>query len=156
MKNRVYFEDTGGVYDAPLQVVWDFILHDKEFHPQAHQHSLRNFRWKDVNETTGIASCEVHRVGRWMKMTARITTIPPVARIHEELTGRYARTKVVFLYTPKGKRTGTDVYAELASDTVSPEELKNEWRQTLTAAFNEDVLMLQKFVQKRNRKGARK
>src|SRR3989442_15707558 len=108
MKSRVYFEDPGSVFDAPLEMVWDYILHDDEFHPQAHKDSLRNFKWKDVNEIAGMASCEVHRAGRWMKMTSRITTIPPVARIDEELTRRFAGSKIVLLYTPKGKRTGIE------------------------------------------------
>ena len=156
MRSKLYFRDTGSVYDAPLEAVWDFILHDEEFHPQAHRGSLRNFKWKDVNEITGVASYEVQRAGRWTKKTSRLTTIRPVARIQEELTGRYAGSKIVYLYTPKGERTGIDVFAELASDTLSPEELENEWRQTLTNSFNEDVPWLRKFVRKRDRKISKK
>ena len=56
MKSRVRFEDKGSVYDAPLGVVWEFMFHDEEFHPQAHRGGLRNFKWKRVNEITGLAS----------------------------------------------------------------------------------------------------
>jgi hypothetical protein len=152
MKSRVHFEDTGTVYDAPLEALWDFILHDEVFHPEAHKDTLRNFKWKDVSEITGVASCEVQVSGHWIKKKSRITTIPPIARIQEELTGRYAGSKIVYLYTPRGKKTGVDVYAELASDTSSPEELENEWRKTLSGAYNEDVPWLRKFIRKRSRK----
>ena len=152
MKSRVHFEDKGTVYEAPIEVVWDFMLHDEEFHPRAHGGGLRNLRWKDVNEITGLASFETHGTGRWIKRSSRITTVPPVARILEELTGRYAGSKIVFLYTPKGERTGVDVFAELASDTLSPEELEDEWRRTLEKSFEEDVPWLRKLVEKRSGK----
>jgi len=156
MKSGVHFEDMGTVYDAPPDALWEFILHDEEFHPEAHRGTLRNFKWKDVSEITGVASCEVKRAGGWTRKKSRITSIPPVAGIQEELTGRYAGSKIVYLYTPKGKKTRVDVFAELASDTLSPQQLKEEWRQTLTGAFNEDVPWLRRFVQERNRKESRK
>jgi hypothetical protein len=139
----VYFEDKGSVYDAPIDVVWDFIMNDNEFHPQAHHGSLRNMKWKEMNEITAEATCEVVRGGRWMKMKARITTIPPLARINEEFEGAYAGLKMVFLYTSKGNKTGIDVYVR------APKAVANELRETLAKAFQEDVPMLRAFARKR-------
>ena len=31
----VYFEDRGSVVDAPMDVVWDYILKDNDYHPKA-------------------------------------------------------------------------------------------------------------------------
>ncbi|MGA2663657.1 MAG: SRPBCC family protein [Nitrososphaerales archaeon] len=137
-----YFEDKGSVYDAPIDVVWDF-MNDGEFHPQAHAGSLRNMRWKEVNEITGEATCEVVRGGRWIKMKARITTVPPLVRISEEFEGAYAGSKMVFLYTPKGNKTGIDVYVR------APKAVADELRETLAKAFREDVPMLRAFARKR-------
>ncbi len=139
----VYFEDKGSVYDAPIDVVWDFIMNDNEFHPRAHRGSLRNMKWKEVNEITDEATCEVVRGGRWMKMKARITTIPPLARISEEFEGAYAGLKMVFLYTPKGNKTGIDVYVR------APKAVADKLRETLAKAFQEDIPMLRAFARKR-------
>ena len=139
----VNFEDKGSTYDAPIDVLWDFIMNDNEFHPQAHRESLRNMKWKQVNEITGEATCEVLRGGRWTKMEARITTIPPLARISEEFAGAYAGLKMVFLYTPKGNKTGIDVYVR------APKAVADELRETLAKAFQEDIPMLRAFAHKR-------
>ena len=155
-KSRVHFEDLGTVYDAPVDVVWDFMLRDEEFHPKAHRRSLRGLKWEEQNEITTSASFETFRAGRWIRRKSRITTIPPMARILEELEGPYAGSKIVFLYTPKGRKTGVDVFAELASDTLSAEQLEREWRETLAGAFEEDLPMFRKFVRARKRSAGRK
>ncbi len=144
----VYFEDRGTVLDAPLDVVWDFILKDNKFHPKAHHNTLRKMRWKDLNEITGQGTCEVVRGGRWTKMRFRMTTIRPFVRISEEFGGRYDAQKMVFLYTPKGKRTAVDVFVQ------THKEVAEEIRQTLAQAHEEDLPMLHEFL--RNRKGVRK
>ena len=59
----IYFEDRGTVLDAPIEVVWDFILKDDEYHPKAHHDTLRNMKWKDLNDITGEGTCEVMREG---------------------------------------------------------------------------------------------
>ena len=55
----IYFEDRGTVLDAPIDVVWDFMVKDNEFHPMAHQNGLRNMKWKDLNEITGKAHAKL-------------------------------------------------------------------------------------------------
>ena len=139
----VYFEDRGTILDAPIDVVWDFILNDREFHPRAHQTSLRKMKWRDISEVTGVGTCEVRRGGRWSKMKFRLTSIRPFVRIIEEFEGRYAGQKMVFLYIPKGKRTGVDVFV------TSPKEVAMETRDTLAKAHEEDVPMLRDFARRR-------
>jgi hypothetical protein len=139
-RELVYFEDRGTVYDAPIDILWDFMLKDDEFHPRAHHSSLRKMKWKDLNEITGEGTCEVVRGGKWDKMRFRITTIPPFVRIQEDLAGRYAGQKKVFLYSPKGKRTVVDVYV------LTPKEVAEETRRTLAHAYEEDVPALREFV----------
>src|SRR5579871_1868505 len=106
----VYFEDRGTVYDAPIDFLWDFILKDNEFHPRAHQNTLRNMKSKNLSDITEEGSCEVVRGGRWSKMRYRMTTIPPFVRIVEDFAGRYAGQRMVFIYTSKGKGTAVDVF----------------------------------------------
>ena len=141
----VFFEDGGSTYDAPIDVLWDF-MNDNEFHPRAHRGSLRNMKWKEMNEITGEATCEVLRGGRWVKMKSRITTVPPLARISEESEGAYAGLMMVFLYTPIGDRTRVDVYVR------APKSVAGELKETLAKAFQEDVPMLRAFARKRGQK----
>jgi len=141
----VYFEDRGSVLDAPIDVVWDYILKDNDFHSRAHRTSLRNMKWKDLSEITGGVSCEVMRGGKWSKMRFRVTSIPPFVRISEEFAGRYAGQKMVFLYTPKGKRTGIDVFV------LTPKEVAEETQRTLAQAHEEDAPMVRAFSRSRNK-----
>lgn len=136
----VYFEDRGTVYDAPIDVVWDFMLTDNEFHPKAHHSTLRRMKWKDVNDITGEGTCEVLRGGKWDKMRFRMTTVPPLVRIQEDFAGRHAGQKVVYLYTPKGKRTAVDVFV------WAPKDAAEEMRRSLASAFEEDVPALREYV----------
>lgn len=139
----IYFEDRGTVLDAPIDVVWDFILKDNVYHPKAHQTGLRNMKWKDLNEITGEGTCVVMRGVKWRKMKFRITTIPPFARIVEEFGGRYDGQKFVLLYTPKGrKKTAVDVFV------YTRKKLAKEMRETFAKAHEEDVPMLREFVRK--------
>jgi hypothetical protein len=73
-------------------------------------------------------------------MKFRITTIPPFVRIQEDLAGRYAGQKKVFLYSPKGGKTVVDVYV------LTPEGVAEETRRTLANAYEEDVPALREFV----------
>jgi hypothetical protein len=139
----IYFEDRGTVLDAPIDVVWDFMLKDNVYHPKAHHNTLRNMKWKDLNEITGQGTCEVIRGGRWSKMRFRMTTIPPYVRISEEFGGRYAGQKMVFLYTPKGRnKTAIDVFV------YAPKRVAKETREDLAKAHEEDVPMLREFARK--------
>lgn len=136
----VYFEDRGSVINAPIDVVWEYILTDNEFHSKAHNTSLRNMKWKDLSEITGEGTCEVMRGGHWSKMKFRLTTIPPFVRISEEFEGPYAGQKMVFLYTPKGKRTAVDVFL------LTPKDVAEETRRSLAHAHKEDVPMIREFL----------
>ena len=139
----VYFEDRGTVYNAPIDVLWDFILKANEPHSKAHQRTLRNMNWRVLNEITGEGSCEVVRGGTWRKMRFRITTIPPLVRIIEEFGGRYDGQKIVFLYTPKGRRTAVDVFVR------TRKEVAEETRQALANAYEEDLPALRKYLRSR-------
>lgn len=150
----VYFEDRGSVYDAPLDVVWDFMLRDETFHPQAHATSLRNIESKPLSEVTDLISCEVRKGGKWRRLVTRLTTIRPAVRIAEELEGPYAGSKMVFVYTPRGSRTVVDVLCYMRSLELTPKQIKVDTRRTLTNAFREDAPWFSKYARSRKVKGS--
>jgi hypothetical protein len=141
-----YFEDRETVLDAPMNLVWDFIMKDSEFHPKAHRGSLRKMKWKDVNDITGEGECEVMRGGKWRKMKFRVTTIPPLVRVVEEFGGRYAGQKFVLLYTPRGRnKTAVDVFV------YTRRALAKEMMETFAVSHEEDVPMLREFARKQRK-----
>jgi hypothetical protein len=143
-----YFEDRGGVFDAPIEVVWDYIEKDQEFHPKAHGTSLRNFEGKDFSEITSLVSCEVRSGGRWRRMVSRYTSIRPAVRINEELEGPYAGSKMVFLYSPRGKRTAIDVLCFMQSSELTAEEIQRDTLRSLAKTFTEDAPFVRRYAQK--------
>jgi hypothetical protein len=143
-----YIEDRGTVLDAPLEVVWDFMQRDEEFHPKAHTTTLRRVKWKDLSEVTGIIRCEVDDGDGWRRMVARLTTIRPAVRIVEELEGPYAGSKMVFLYSPRGRRTAVDVLCYMRSSELSPREMKRRQLGALASAAAEDAPWLRRFARK--------
>jgi len=72
-----------------------------------------------------------------------MTTIPPLIRIHEEFAGRRAGLKMVFLYTPKGKRTAVDVFV------LAPRSVVEETRRSLAQADAEDAPMVRAYSRSR-------
>ncbi len=142
----VYFEDRGAVYDAPLEVVWDFMLQDETFHPQAHKGVVRNFVSKALSDVTELLSWE-HRQGRaWKRVSARFTTIRPALRVTEYLDGPYAGSTAVFVYSPRGRRTAVDVLCYMRSAELTPKQIERTYRKTLAGAYREDGPWFRKYV----------
>jgi hypothetical protein len=146
--SMTYFEDRGTVLDAPLEVVWDFIEKDEEFHPKAHGPTLRNFESKELSEVTRLIHCEVLWGGHWRKMVTRFTSIRPAVRINEWLEGPYAGSKFVLLYSPRGRRTAVDILCYMHSSELSPEEIKRETLGTFAKSHAEDLPYLRRFARK--------
>jgi hypothetical protein len=142
-----YVEDRGAVYDAPLEVVWDFMEKDETFHPKAHTAKVRHFNEKALSEVTTLLSYERRIGGRWEKMVCRLTSIRPAVRIQEDLDGPYAGSKTVFLYTPRGGRTVVDVFGYVKSPELTPAEIKRERRKTWLSAYAEDLRYFRRFAQ---------
>ena len=146
----VYFEDRGTVYDAPLEVVWDFIMKDETFHPQAHESVVRNFKSKALSDVTEVLSWEKLEGRKWHKRSGRFTTIRPALRIQEDLDGPYAGSTMVYVYSPRGPRTAVDVLCYMRSTELNPRQIEVEFRRTLGGAYREDVPWLRKYVRSLN------
>ncbi|MCI4330262.1 MAG: hypothetical protein L3K19_00225 [Thermoplasmata archaeon] len=141
-----YVEDRGAVYDAPLEVVWDFMEKDETFHPKAHTAAVRNFEEKALSEVATLLSYERRSGGRWEKMVCRMTAMRPAVRIQEDLDGPYAGSKTVFLYTPQGERTVVDVFGYVQSPELTPAEIKRDRKKTWANAYSEDLPYFRRFA----------
>jgi hypothetical protein len=141
-----YVEDRGAVYDAPLEVVWDFREKDETFHPRAHTADVRNFAAKALSEVTTLLRYERRNGGRWEKMVCRMTTLRPAVRIQEDLDGPFAGSKTVFLYTAQGERTVVDVFGYVRSSELTPAEIKRDSKKTWANAYPEDLPYFRRFA----------
>lgn len=63
---------------------------------------------------------------------------PPVSVVTEWLEGVLAGSKLVYVYAPKGERTGINVYGEFTSPTLTPEEVEAAARAFLDSEFRDD------------------
>jgi hypothetical protein len=151
--NPVYFEDRGAIYDAPLDVVWDFWRNDETYHPNAHTSAVRNFRTRDLSEVTTLVYYEALEAGKWEKRACRMTTIPPAVRVQEDLKGPGAGSIKVYVYSPRGSRTAVDVLCWMRSTKLTPKQIKSVTRKVFAKAFHEDLPWFQKYVNSRRRKG---
>jgi hypothetical protein len=141
-----YVEDRGAVYDAPPEVVWDFMEKDETFHPKAHTADVRNFEEKALSEVTILLSYERRSGGQWKKMVCRMTSMRPAVRIQEDLDGPDAGSKTVFLYKPQGERTVVDVFGYVQSSVHTPAEIRRDRKKTWAKAYAEDLPYFRRFA----------
>ena len=145
----VYLEDRGAVYDAPIDIVWDFWLKDETFHPKAHRSKVRNFEQKQLSEVSTLLTYEQREGSRWSKRACRMTVIPPAVRVQEDLEGPYAGSTKVFLYTPRAGKTVVDVLAYMRSSELTSRQIETDTRKTFADAFREDLPWFRKYVKAR-------
>jgi hypothetical protein len=152
-RGLVYLEDRGAVYDAPLEVVWDFWLKDDTYHAQAHTSTVRNFRTKKLSELTTLIRYQALEAGKWRNKACRMTVIRPAIRIQEDLVGPDAGSIKVYVYTPQGAKTVVDVLCWMKSSERTPRQIEVAARKTFADAYREDLPWFQKYV--RSLKGKR-
>jgi hypothetical protein len=133
----VYVKDEGSTFDAPIDYVWKYIQEDKA-HDAAHKTS-RNPKFEKVSEITFLYSSERLLRGNWAPDRMRISMFPPVSVAIEFLDGVLAGSKLVYVYTPRGEKTGIDAYGEFHSKTLPPAELDTVAREFLDTEFRDDA-----------------
>jgi hypothetical protein len=137
----VYVADEGSEFDAPIEVVWKYML-GGENHDAQHT-TTRNPKFEEVSDITMIYSAERSFRGKWAPDRMRISTFPPVSVVIEWLDGVLAGSKLVYVYSPRGKKTGIDVYGEFTSKTLPPAEVEAAAREWLESEFHADAPALQ-------------
>lgn len=127
-------------FDAPIDVVWRF-LGTPEVHAPAHEGT----RGRRVTPLAGSAielSMEQRFEDAWFPVRNRITMLPPVAMAIEALEGPLAGSRSVYLYSPKGPKTGVDVYGEFVSPQFPEDRIEGVVRGFLDRVFREDSTAL--------------
>ena len=143
----VYIRDEGSVFDAPIDVVWSYIL-GGEGHDSAHT-TTRNPKFAKVSDITLLYTSERLLRGKWAADQMRISMFPPVAVVTEWIEGVLAGSKLVYVYSPDGHRTRIDVYGEFVSPTLSAQEVEATAREFLDTEFAADAPAVKAHAQKR-------
>jgi hypothetical protein len=142
-----HVSDVGSELDAPVDVVWKF-LNSGEPHARAHK-SIRNRTATPAGENTVVATMERLWKGSWVKVANRLTAVPPVALVVEQLEGPFAGSKSVTIYLPRGAKTGVDVHGEFLSPSIPPAQIDQEARAWLGEAFDEDAAAIRAYAAQR-------
>jgi hypothetical protein len=133
----VYVKDEGSTFDAPLDIVWKYIQ-DGEVHDAQHK-TTRQPKFESVSEVTMIYAAERNFRGKWAPDRMRISAFPPVSMVIEWLDGILAGSKLVYVYSPRGEKTGIDVYGEFTSPSLPPHDVETAAREWLASEFDEDA-----------------
>jgi len=141
-----YFEDTGNIIDAPIELVWAYL--SSEHHGPAHAGSARNFDVKETVGSTAVISADRLMNGRWARFVSKSTDFPPLCICNEEVEGDFAGSKFILVYRPKGNQTQVDVYGDVRSSGMDPNTARAAFLKLLEGAYLEDVLAIAKFPKK--------
>jgi hypothetical protein len=133
----VYLKDEGSVFDAPIDFVWKY-LYGGEAHDAAHK-TTRNGSLKKYSDITFLYSSERLLRGKWSADRMRISMFPPISVVTEWLEGVLEGSKLVYVYSPQGKKTRVDVYGEFTSKSLPPSEIESAAKEFLEMEFAADA-----------------
>lgn len=134
----VHVRDEGSRYDGSIETVWRY-LNNPELHGQSHK-DTRNRTAKPEGGLTTRLSMERNWKGAWVKVSFRVTVLPPLGYVAEYTEGPFAGTNTFTVYTPlDSDHTQVDVYGEFKSPTIPEAELESAARQFLESVYNDDA-----------------
>ncbi|MCI4327399.1 MAG: hypothetical protein L3K16_07185 [Thermoplasmata archaeon] len=133
----VFVQDEGSLFDAPIEVVWEYIFGGGD-HDQQHP-TTRNAKIESVSEVTLLYNAERKFRGKWGPDRLRISMFRPVSVVTEWLAGPLEGSKLVYLYSPLGPKTRIDVYGEFTSKTLPEGEVEAAAREWLAGEFRDDA-----------------
>lgn len=130
-----FLVDQGGVFDAPVEAVWQFLSSGEE-HTQVHRHeAVRRVRHSPNSLTY---SWEQPFDGEHVRFAMRSTAYAPVGIAYEVLEGPFTGSSFFLYYTPKGERTGVTVAGEFHSPTIPESHLLPAVERFFAVEFEQD------------------
>ena len=131
----VYLTDEGSLFDAPLEVVWEYLLEGKA-HDGVHK-STRNGKFEPVTHSTFLYHSERQVNGSWEPESIRISVF---------LKGPFEGSKMVYVYKPRGKKTEIAVYGDFRSTSIPDAQLEGAVRTMLATEFEEDAPAIRRLA----------
>ena len=141
----VFLRDEGSVFDAPLELVWQFVG-SGDRHSEAHGHSKTHR--KPLPGNSGEYSWEQPFLGAAPRFTMRWTSFYPTGLAYEVLEGPFAGSTFFLYYTPRGDRTGVTVVGEFVSPTLPTAEIAAAVDRFFATEFAQDHSAVQRLQAK--------
>ncbi len=142
----VYVLDAGDEFDAPREVVWEFVG-SPPHHSGAHQHRATDRR--RISERVGEYSWEQDFDGAPARFTMRWTVFPPVGIAYEVLEGPFTGSVFFLYYEPRGDRTAVTVAGEFVSPTLPAAEIAAAVDRFFSIEFRQDHEGIRRFRQEK-------
>ena len=131
----VFLLDDGGVFDAPLEVVWRFVGSGSH-HGEAHQH--RRMRRRRLPGNAGRYSWEQEFEGRTERFGMRWQSYYPVGIAYDVVEGPFEGSRFFLYYRPRGRRTAVTVAGEFVSPTLRGRSLRSAVAKFFAVEFAQD------------------
>jgi|SRR5215204_1638944 hypothetical protein len=146
-----FIQDSGSVFEAPLEMVWklaeDHVEQGNKIHP-----NTRNNKTEIIGETSFINSWEQDdENSQTIRMKVKGTTYYPLGIAFEILEGPFADSKYFvyyFLLDNDNSKTGVTVVGDFKSNVIPEEQIKLTVLSFLEKVFSEDVAYLNTIKQK--------
>jgi hypothetical protein len=137
----VFVTDDGSEFKATREKIWRYNQAEG-----AHSHpSMQNVLVSQEGGSMLFTYETVSPNGSTEKRRTRITPMPPVGSFIEEIEGRFAGSKYINYYVPKGDKTEIRIVGEFTSPTIPEDKLKQEVLDHLDTFYKEDVQNLAVF-----------
>jgi hypothetical protein len=137
----VFINDEGSEFKASMNKIWKYNqAATGHIHP-----SMHNLQVSQEGASTLFTYETVSPNGSTEKRRTRVTPLFPVGSWIEELQGRFAGSKYINYYVPKGDKTEVRVVGEWTSDTIPQDKLKQAVLDHLKVIYEEDVQSLERF-----------
>ena len=139
----VHLRDEGGVFDAPLEVIWAY-HQDLAVHAQAHAQQRPTIR--AITENQFLISYDQEQGGDRVHVVSRITVLPPTGLAIEIIEGPLAGSKFFNFYTPRGDRTEVTVVGHFVDPKLAEADVPEAVGRFLDEAFLADRAALARRV----------
>jgi len=140
----VHIRDEGSRFDGSIETVRRY-TNMPELHGKAHA-SYRNLEVKPEGGAAITLTMERNWMGSWVKVSNRVTLLPPLGTVNEHLAGPFAGSKMFTVYPPEDiDYTRVDVYGEFRSPTLPEAQIEAAVRHWLEEAYNEDAPAIKAF-----------
>lgn len=144
--------DDGGVFDAPLEVIWEF-LGSGDPHSVAHRHrATRRDRGPGGH---GTYSWEQEFLGRPTRFTMRWHALAPLGIAYEVLEGPFQGSQFFLYYTPQGERTAVTIVGDWVSPSLPEAEVPAAVDRFLAVEFEQDGAAVRALARQRPGAGRR-
>src|SRR5580693_7405386 len=115
----VFIIDDGSEFKATREKIWRYNQAESgHVHP-----SMQNTQVSQEGGSMLLTYETVSPNGSTERRRTRITPLPPVGSFVEEIEGRFAGSKYINFYVPKGDKTEIRVVGEFTSPTIPEDKL---------------------------------